>query len=89
MLAIAFPLAFALSASLVGQPPRAQTRPHPTGTIVVSNMNDNTATVIDVATNHVLATLPTGEGRTKSLRRTTDAGRSSATTAFAESPATR
>jgi YVTN family beta-propeller protein len=34
----------------------------PTGTLIVSNMNDNTATVIDAATGRVLATLPTGEG---------------------------
>jgi YVTN family beta-propeller protein len=34
----------------------------PTGTLIVSNMNDNTATVIDAATERVLATLPTGEG---------------------------
>jgi YVTN family beta-propeller protein len=34
----------------------------PTGTVIVSNMNDNTATVIDAATGTVLATLPTGEG---------------------------
>jgi YVTN family beta-propeller protein len=30
--------------------------------VIVSNMNDNTATVIDAATGRVLATLPTGEG---------------------------
>lgn len=34
----------------------------PTGTLVVSNMNDHTATVLDAATGRVLATLPTGEG---------------------------
>jgi YVTN family beta-propeller protein len=34
----------------------------PTGTLIVSNMNDNTATLIDAATGRVLATLPTGEG---------------------------
>ncbi len=34
----------------------------PAGTLVVSNMNDATATVIDVAHCAVLATLPTGEG---------------------------
>ena len=34
----------------------------PTGTLVVSNMNDHTATVIDAATGRVHATLPTGEG---------------------------
>jgi YVTN family beta-propeller protein len=33
-----------------------------TGTLIVSNMNDNTATVLDVATRRVLGTLPTGEG---------------------------
>ncbi len=33
-----------------------------TGTLVVSNMNDNTATVLDVASGRVLATVPTGEG---------------------------
>ena len=35
--------------------------PGPRGTVVVTNMNDNTATVIDAASNRVLATLPTGE----------------------------
>jgi YVTN family beta-propeller protein len=34
----------------------------PTGTLVVSNMNDHTATVLDAATGRVVATLPTGEG---------------------------
>jgi len=34
----------------------------PSGTLVVSNMNDHTATVIDAATGRVYATLPTGEG---------------------------
>jgi DNA-binding beta-propeller fold protein YncE len=34
----------------------------PTGTLIVSNMNDHTATVLDVGTGRVLATLPTGEG---------------------------
>lgn len=33
----------------------------PHGTIVASNMRDNTATVIDAASGKVLATLPTGE----------------------------
>jgi YVTN family beta-propeller protein len=36
--------------------------PAPSGTLVVSNMNDHTATVIDAATGRVRATLPTGEG---------------------------
>ena len=34
----------------------------PVGTLVVSNMNDHTATVLDAATGRVRATLPTGEG---------------------------
>ena len=32
------------------------------GTIVASNMNDNTATIIDAASGRVRATVPTGEG---------------------------
>jgi len=40
----------------------AQAARGPAGTVIVSNMNDNTATVIDAATGRVLATLPTGEG---------------------------
>ena len=38
----------------------AQERPR--GTVVVSNMNDNTAMILDAATGKTLATLPTGEG---------------------------
>ena len=34
----------------------------PTGTIIVANMGDHTATLIDVATKRVVATLPTGQG---------------------------
>jgi len=34
----------------------------PRGTLIVSNMNDNTATILDAASGRVLATLPTGEG---------------------------
>jgi YVTN family beta-propeller protein len=41
---------------------QAQSAGQATGTLVVSNMNDNTASVIDVASGRVLATLPTGEG---------------------------
>lgn len=40
----------------------AQRSDHPDGTIITSNMNDNTATLIDAATGRVVATLPTGEG---------------------------
>lgn len=36
--------------------------PGPRGTVVVTNMNDNTATIIDATSGTVLATLPTGEG---------------------------
>jgi YVTN family beta-propeller protein len=36
--------------------------PRPSGTLVASNMNDNTATMIDAGTGRVIATLPTGEG---------------------------
>ena len=34
----------------------------PTGTVIVTNMNDHTATIIDAASGAVLATLATGEG---------------------------
>ena len=34
----------------------------PTGTVIVANMGDNTATLIDVASKRVVATLPTGNG---------------------------
>jgi YVTN family beta-propeller protein len=34
----------------------------PSGTIIVANMGDNTATLLDVATKRVVATLPTGNG---------------------------
>ena len=34
----------------------------PAGTVVVANMGNNTATLIDVATKRVVATLPTGNG---------------------------
>ncbi|MDF1504039.1 YncE family protein [Roseisolibacter sp. H3M3-2] len=46
-------------AALLATPLAAQ---RPTGTLVVSNMNDHTATLLDAATGRVLATLPTGEG---------------------------
>jgi DNA-binding beta-propeller fold protein YncE len=36
--------------------------PAPSGTVVVTNMNDNTATIIDLPSHRVLATLATGEG---------------------------
>jgi len=40
----------------------AQRNGGPAGTIVTSNMNDNTASVIDAASGRVRATLPTGTG---------------------------
>jgi YVTN family beta-propeller protein len=40
----------------------ATVEPGPAGTVIAANMNDNTATIIDAASNRVLATLPTGEG---------------------------
>jgi YVTN family beta-propeller protein len=49
-------LALAAATPLAGQSPA------PTGTLVVSNMNDHTATLIDAATGRVRATLPPGEG---------------------------
>lgn len=48
--------------ALTSAPLAAQPAARPIGTIVASNMNDNTATVIDAASGRVLATLPTGEG---------------------------
>src|ERR1041384_597340 len=51
-----------LVAAVASSPGLLPARPRPTGTIVVSNMNDNTATVIDAASGAVRATLPTGEG---------------------------
>ncbi|HXT17024.1 MAG TPA: hypothetical protein VN706_15390 [Gemmatimonadaceae bacterium] len=33
-----------------------------TGTVVASNMNDNTATLVDAASGRPIATVPTGEG---------------------------
>lgn len=43
-------------------PADAQADRRPSGTVIVSNMSDNTATIIDAASGRVLATLPTGEG---------------------------
>jgi YVTN family beta-propeller protein len=40
----------------------SQGTPRPRGTLVVSNMSDNTATILDAASGRVLATVPTGEG---------------------------
>jgi YVTN family beta-propeller protein len=40
----------------------AATSVGPVGTVIVANMGDNTATLIDVASKRVIATLPTGNG---------------------------
>ena len=42
--------------------PNASAAAGPSGTVVVANMGDNTATLIDVASKRVVATLPTGDG---------------------------
>jgi YVTN family beta-propeller protein len=54
------PAAAVASLALVAAPLVAQRAP--AGTLVVSNMNDHTATILDAATGRVHATLPTGEG---------------------------
>ena len=48
----------------VGGAPAAAgtTAPVATGTVIVANMGDHTATLIDVASKRVVATLPTGQG---------------------------
>ncbi len=43
-------------------PVTAQSPARAQGTLVVSNMSDNTVTVLDAASGRVVATLPTGEG---------------------------
>ncbi len=40
----------------------AQAQGAPSGTLIVSNMSDNTVTILDAGTGRVWATLPTGEG---------------------------
>ncbi|MFN8573489.1 MAG: hypothetical protein U0132_15655 [Gemmatimonadaceae bacterium] len=46
---------------LIGHQPLAAQR-WPKGTIVVSNMNDSSATIVDAASGQVRATVPTGRG---------------------------
>ena len=50
-----------LASALLSHALLAQSR-GPAGTLVISNMNDHTATLIDASTGRVRATLPTGEG---------------------------
>lgn len=52
----------AVCCAMVPAAAHAQRSDTPAGTIVTSNMNDNTASVIDAASGRVLATLPTGTG---------------------------
>ena len=54
----AVPIALAVVFAAAG----AQGQERPRGTIVVSNMNDNTATLLDAESGRPLATLATGEG---------------------------
>src|SRR5262245_9130614 len=57
-------IAFAAAALATGShaPSQSRSLAAPTGTVVASNMNDNTATIVDAASARVVATLPTGEG---------------------------
>ena len=61
-LAAAFPLVACRSPGRVAGEVAGVEGAAPTGTLVVSNMNDHTATVLDAATGRVHATLTTGEG---------------------------
>jgi DNA-binding beta-propeller fold protein YncE len=54
----AVPIALAVVFAAAG----GQGQERPRGTIVVSNMNDNTAMLLDAESGRTLATLPTGEG---------------------------
>jgi DNA-binding beta-propeller fold protein YncE len=49
-------------AQVSGAPAAAASSVSPTGTVIVANMGDHTATLIDVASRRVIATLPTGQG---------------------------
>lgn len=51
-----------LAACAPSSPPAVAPPAAPTGTLVVSNMNDHTVTILDAATGRVHATLPTGQG---------------------------
>lgn len=51
-----------VAAALIAPTVQLLAQARPTGTVVVSNMNDNTAMIVDPAAGRVVATLPTGEG---------------------------
>lgn len=57
--ALALAALLALAAPL---PAQSAAPAAPSGTLVVSNMNDHTVTILDAATGRVHATLPTGQG---------------------------
>src|SRR5690349_3698369 len=52
----------ARSGVIAGAPSSAANAATASGTIIVANMGDNTATLLDVASKRVVATLPTGNG---------------------------
>lgn len=52
----------AKSGATSGAPSLSASPASPAGTVIVANMGDNTATLIDVASKRVVATLPTGNG---------------------------
>jgi YVTN family beta-propeller protein len=54
-------VALLLGIASVAAPVAGAQRSGPDGSVVVSNMNDNTATVLDAATGRTVATLPTGQ----------------------------
>ena len=55
-------LALPLAACSRGVHVASGTPSSPVGTVVVANMGDNTATILDVASRRALATVPTGAG---------------------------
>src|SRR5262245_48501561 len=55
-------LSAACTIALIGASRLEAQTTRPAGTLIVSNMNDHTATVLDAGTGRVVATLPTGEG---------------------------
>ena len=51
-----------VKSSSSGAPSTSGAAAPPAGTVIVANMGDNTATLLDVASKRVVATLPTGNG---------------------------
>jgi len=50
------------SGATSGAPSPSANVASPSGTVIVANMGDNTATLLDVASKRIVATLPTGNG---------------------------